>query len=119
MRIAIPVQNIDGLKSKVSAHFGRAVGFIVYDKETEEVEAVTNTSEHMGGTGKPPELIKDSDVDLVLCSNLGGRAVEMFKQMGIDVCVNASGTAADAIEAWSKGELTMANSRNACQEHKH
>ena len=117
MRIAVPVENIEEMDSRVSAHFGRAVGFVIYDDETKGLESVSNTSEHMGGKGKPPELIENSDVDLVLCSNLGRRAVDMFNKMGIDVCVGASGTVKDVLKAWNEGKLSQADSNNVCTQH--
>ncbi len=117
MKIAIPVNDTEGPESEVSPHFGRAAGFILFDSESGETETIANTSEHTGGSGKPPELLEDAGVDVVLCANLGRRAVAMFKQLGIGVCTGASGTARETFEAWKNDELDEATEEGACRGH--
>ncbi|MGM0381700.1 MAG: NifB/NifX family molybdenum-iron cluster-binding protein [bacterium] len=119
MKIAIPVKEFKGLQSEISAHFGRAVGFILAEPDEEEIEQLKNTSEHMGGKGKPPELLDEADVDVVLCGNLGRRAVDYFNELGIEVCSGARGTAGDALAAWENDELEPATASGACQGHEH
>lgn len=104
------------MDEKISPHFGRAPAFAVYDDENEDLKIISNTSEHMGGKGKPPELMAEEGVDVMLTSNLGRRAVAMFERMGIKVYCGASGTVEDAIEQWENDKLDVANESNACEQ---
>jgi predicted Fe-Mo cluster-binding NifX family protein len=119
MRISVPSMGNKGLEEEVSPHFGRAPIFTIYDTETEKVEIVPNTSQHLGGTGYPPEIMHANGVDVMLCSGLGSRAVHMFEQLGIMVYVGAMGTVKDAIDTWKRGELQEATDETACKEHRH
>jgi len=108
-----------GLDELVSEHFGRAPTFTVVDLSENTVKVVPNMSEHMGGTGKPPEMLVKEGVDVMLCSSLGPRAINMFEQYGIEVYVGSYGTVNNAIELWKIGRLHMATDENACKMHKH
>ena len=119
MRISVPSMGNKGLEDMVGQHFGRVPTYTIWDSETENVEVVSNTSEHMGGIGLPPELMNAHKVDIMLCSGLGQRAVQMFENFGIMVYVGAMGTVKDAIEAWKRGELQEVTDETACQVHRH
>jgi predicted Fe-Mo cluster-binding NifX family protein len=108
-----------GMNDMVSPHFGRAPTFTVFDIETKEVEVLPNTSEHMGGVKLAPEIVAEADAKIMLCSGLGPRAVQMFRQFGIEVFIGAAGTAKDMISAWKAGLLQKATEENACSEHRH
>ncbi|MGQ9718519.1 MAG: NifB/NifX family molybdenum-iron cluster-binding protein [Nitrososphaerales archaeon] len=108
-----------GLDDNVSEHFGRAPTFTIIDLGTNEVKVLPNTSEHMGGSGYPPQILADAGVDVMLCSGLGPRAIQMFEQFGIEVYVGAYGTVREAIQAWQAGRLQVATDENACRTHRH
>ena len=118
-RVCVPTMGNKGLGEYVGEHFGRALTFTIVDLSTNEVKIIPNTSEHMGGTGKPPEIIANAGVDVMLCSGLGPRAIQMFEEQGVEVFVGASGTVMDAIKAWKAGKLQEATDENACKEHRH
>lgn len=117
MKVAVPVTKLEGPQSQVSSHLGRAAGFILFEPEEEEVEVIENTSEHMGGKGKPPGLLAEAGVDVLLCFNLGVRAIKRFEEYDVEVYVNCQGTAEDALIAWQQGELEEASAVNACRRH--
>jgi predicted Fe-Mo cluster-binding NifX family protein len=117
MRVCIPTQGNKGLNDIVGEHFGRVPFYTVVDTETEEVRALENTSEHMGGRGYPPEIMSQAGVDIMICSGLGRRAITMFEQMGIMVYVGASGTVEEAIGSWEQNKLAVATDENACRQH--
>lgn len=119
MKVCIPTSGRGGLEDMVCEHFGRAPTFTVVDTESSSVSVVQNTSEHMGGTGKPPEQIAGTGSKVLVCSGLGPKAIGMFESFGIDVFVGAQGTVKDAVELWLQGGLQRASARNACQEHRH
>jgi len=119
VKVAVPTMGNAGMDEHVSEHFGRAPTFTVVDLNTNEVKTLPNTSEHMGGSGFPPEIMAREGVHVMLCSGLGPRAVNMFEQHSIEVYVGASGTVKDAIQAWQAGKLQVATDENACKEHQH
>jgi len=119
VKVAVPTMGSNGLDEHVSEHFGRAPTFTVVDMATNEVKVIPNTSEHMGGSGYPPEIMASAGVEVMLCSGLGPRAIGMFEQCGIEVYVGASGTVRDAIQAWQAGRLYVATDENACRMHRH
>ncbi|MBC7098859.1 NifB/NifX family molybdenum-iron cluster-binding protein [Candidatus Bipolaricaulota bacterium] len=114
MRVCVPSAGPGGLDDRVGEHFGRAPTYTIYDTETGEVEILENVSEHMGGTGLPGELLAQAGVDLVICSGLGRRAIDLLTRNGIEVHTGATGTVREAIEAWQSGRLSGAE---ACDRH--
>ena len=119
MKIGVPTMGNRGLQEEISPHFGRAPTFTLYDTDTEGTDIVDNTSEHMGGTGKPPEMLMQHGVEVMLCSGLGPRAINLFESYGIRVFVGASGTVEDSIDLWKEGILQEATDENACKMHRH
>jgi predicted Fe-Mo cluster-binding NifX family protein len=119
MKVCLPTTGKGGLDDHVSEHFGRSATFTVVDTDSEQVRIVSNTSEHMGGTGKPPELIAQTGAQVLICSGLGPMAIDMLGSFGIQVYVGASGSVKDAIKMWKDGLLESASERNACKDHRH
>jgi len=116
-KVCVPTATHGGLDDLVGEHFGRVPTYTIYDSETGTVEIVDNTSEHAGGSGLPGEILSGLGIDVLLCSGLGRRAIGILTGNGIEVSVDMSGTAGEAIEAWKKGNLSEASEEDACQEH--
>ncbi len=117
MKVCVPTAGDEGLEDVVGEHFGRVPFYTVVDTETDEIEVLRNTSEHMGGQGYPPEIMAKVGVDVMLCGGLGRRAIMMFEDMGIMVYVGAYGKIKDAIGMWENNKLQAATDENACQQH--
>ena len=117
MKIAVPTISKKGFEDLIGQHFGRSPTYTIVDSESSAVKVVNNTSHHMGGSGYPPELLSKKGVKAILCSGMGSRALQMFKDAGIKVYVGAFGTVADAIESWRNGELQEADETHACTQH--
>jgi len=119
MRICIPTYGNDGLNNSICGHFGRAPTFTIYDTDTGEVKTIVNQSEHVGGTGTPPEHLSKENVNVMLCGGLGPKAIRMFRGYGIEVYVGATGTVQDTLTLWRNGQLQQASEDNACKDHAH
>lgn len=119
MKICVPTKGSGGLDDEVSDHFGRAPTFTLLDTESGKVMVIENRSDHMGGTGKPPEQIKNTGCSVVLASGMGPNAVSMLNSYGIQAHVGATGTARQAVEQYNHGTLRVATVESACKEHKH
>ena len=119
MRICIPSETKGGLEDQVGYHFGRVVNYTIYDDNTNKVEVIENTSSHRGGTKLPAELLREYEVDIMICGGIGRRAIQLFEQYGVEIYIGAKGIVKDAIEQFRQNELQMATDKDACQQHKY
>lgn len=117
MKLCIPSTADGGLDAEVSPHFGRAETYTLYDTETETVDAIDNDGQHHGGGRHPPDIIAETGADVLLCGNLGRKAVSRFDDHGIDVFCDAEGPVQEAIEAWEDDALNPASEDSACSGH--
>lgn len=119
MRICVPSAGSGGLKDGVGEHFGRVPTYTILDSETEEYEVIDNESEHRGGSGLPADLLADAGVDVVVCSGLGRKAINLLGQHGVEVNTGVSGTVQQAVNQWKRDELSSASEADACSRHKY
>ena len=119
MRFCIPSETKGGFKDQVGYHFGRVQNYTIYDESSNEVEIIPNTSSHKGGTKLPVELLREHNVNIMLCGGIGRRAIKLFEEFGVEIYVGAHGTIEDAIEQFKNKSLKMATDKEACQQHKY
>jgi len=118
MKIVIPTDNKNGLAATVAEHFGKCNTYTFLDDKGQVVEIIDNTSEHMGGIGLPPELMKKHGADVLLCLELGSRALDLCRQLGIAAYVGQAATVRAIFDLWKKNKIKKADSSNICKEHK-
>jgi len=118
MKIVIPTNNKKGLDDQIAEHFGRCQTYTFLDQEGNILEIIDNTSEHMGGSELPPELMKKHGANILLCKGLGSRALDLCEQLEIDVYVYQAETVKDIFKLWRDNKIKKASSQDACQEHK-
>ncbi len=118
MRIVIPTDDKKGLDDTVAEHFGRCNTYTFLDEHGNVVEIIRNTSEHMGGHGMPPEIMKRHKADILLCRGIGPRALAMCKQIGIDVYVCQAEKVRQIFDLWKNNKLAKAGFEDVCEEHK-
>ncbi|NOQ67902.1 dinitrogenase iron-molybdenum cofactor biosynthesis protein [Patescibacteria group bacterium] len=118
MKIVIPTNNKKGLSDTVAEHFGRCDTYTFLDENGNIIEIIANTSEHMGGTGLPPELMKKRGANILLCKELGTRALNLCKQLEIAVYVCQAKTVKEIFEMWKNNKIKKANLNDVCEEHK-
>ena len=117
MKIVIPSNGKKGLDDSVAEHFGRCNTYTILDENGKVIEIIENTSEHMGGRGLPPELMKKHGANILLCRNLGPRALNLCKQLGIEVYVCDAKTVKEMFDLWKKGKINKTDSRDVCKAH--
>jgi len=118
MKIVIPTESKKGLDDKVAGHFGRCLTYTFLNEKGEVEEIIENASEHMGGKELPPELMKRYGADILLCKDLGPRALALCHQLGIDVYVNQAETVKEIFEMWKNNKIKKAGAEDVCEEHK-
>lgn len=117
-KIVIPTDGKKGLDENVAIHFGRCETYTFLDDDGNVLEVIDNTSSHMGGEGLPPELMKKHGADVLLCRGLGGRALQMCKELYIEVYVCQAETVKQIFDAWKGQGLKQAGAEDTCK-HEH
>jgi predicted Fe-Mo cluster-binding NifX family protein len=106
MKIAIPVLENRGADSPISEHFGHAPYFAFIENDT--VSVIENPlADH--GPGDIPQYMAQQKVDVLVARGIGGRAIEFFNQLGINVIRGASGTVAEILTALKNKQLNDTN----------
>ena len=118
MKIVIPTDGEKGIKEKVANHFGRCQTYTFLDEKGKVIETIENISEHMGGIGLPPELMKKHNADVLLCHDLGPRALNLCREFGIEVYTSTAETVEEIFAMWKNNQLKKATSDDVCEEHK-
>lgn len=109
MKIAIPSEDDKGLESQVSQHFGRTAFYTFVDIEGNEIKdvSVTRVPFEGHGPGDLPNFVKEHGGDIVVAFGMGSRAVDFFKEFGINVILGASGRVSDVVQALIEQNLTV------------
>ena len=67
--------------------------------------------------GYLPVFLEELGAEVVIAGGMGGGAVDLFREKGIETITGAVGDVQAAALAWLKGELKSAGS--VCHEHQH
>ena len=118
MIIVIPTDNRKGIDDVVAQHFGRCDTYTFLDENGNVLEIIDNTSQHMGGTGLPPELMKKHGASVLLCRDLGPRALNLCKELDIEVYTSDAGTVKEIFGLWKNKKLEKAGFEDVCEEHR-
>jgi len=118
MRIAISATGLT-LDAEVDPRFGRCRYFIISDTETEEFEALDNTSASAaGGAGiATAQMIADKGVEAVLTGNCGPNAHGVLSSAGIRIVTGVSGKISDAIEEYKLGTFAASPQPNVADHY--
>ena len=119
VKICVPSMESTGLLSEISTHFGKTPYFTILEVENEEIKTIEIKkieSRHAGGKKTPAEIIIEINPDVVLCANLGLKAVEMLKEHGITINVGASGTVENTFNDFINGKLKLGTENTVCME---
>jgi len=113
MKIAISATS-PTLDAEVDPRFGRCQYFIIADPETEEFEALDNSSATAaGGAGiSAAQMIVGKGVEAVLTGNCGPNAHQVLSTAGIKVVTGVSGKVKDAIAEYKLGTYSAAQQAN-------
>ncbi len=98
MKIAIPIDNTDGLNAQVSEQFSKAPYFaIVTVKETEaKVELFENPTIKEGAPGLVPEFLAALNVKKVAARNIENRIRILLNHLGIEI-IEATATSIESL----------------------
>ena len=108
-RIVVPVSNEKGIDSQLSQHFGRAPFYAIIDLDENYSVigqgTISNTSEHFGGVGVPPDRILQLQPKALVTYGLGSKALTIFQNAGVAVLRTEADTVKEVVEAYKNNEL--------------
>lgn len=122
MRIAISVEEAQGLESSVAHHFGRCPYFALVDLEDKEIkgcQVIENPFFASHQPGQVPGFIKEQGADVMISGGMGGRAIQFFSQFEIETATGAQGTVQEVVEGYLGGALKSAAPCRESVEHGH
>jgi len=97
----------------MDARFGRAVGYIIYDTDSDTFEAVDNrqvlNSAHGAGI-QATEAIVRQGAGCVVTGHCGPNAHRALSAAGVRIFTTRAATVAEALEAYRAGTLASLNS---------
>jgi len=108
--ICVPTLDEGGLLSEVSIHFGKSPYFTLIELEKGEIKEINvtkSTGRHRSGSKTPAEIIIGSRANVLICGNLGPKAISMLRNSEIEVFSGASGKVKDVIKEWKRGMLSV------------
>lgn len=111
MKIAVASE-----KELVTEHFGHCENFNIFhvqDNKIVKVESIPNPG-HV--PGYLPNFLNDMGVNIIVSGGMGGGAVKIFKEKGIEVITGVKGTAKDIVTDYLDGKLEATN--EICDDHK-
>ncbi len=86
MKVCFPVENNEGMESRVYNHFGSAPMFVVVDASTNTVTTIINKDQHHEhGACNPINALNGAKVDAIVVGGIGGGALSRLNQSGIRV----------------------------------
>ena len=102
-----------GADSEVDPRFGRASTFVFFDTDTEKFVDIDNTigvNASQGAGVRAAEAISQLGADVLITGHCGPKAFRTLRAAGIEISTVASGSVAQAIEQFKRGELTSLSS---------
>ncbi|SPF53761.1 C_GCAxxG_C_C family putative redox protein (fragment) [Candidatus Desulfosporosinus infrequens] len=112
MKIAVASGN-----GMVTEHFGYCEGFSIFETENNQIiksESIPNPGHKPGFL---PNFLNDMGVNVIISGGMGGGAVTIFNEKGIEVITGAKGNVEAAANSYLQGSLKSTGS--ICHEHKH
>ena len=94
----------------VTEHFGHCEGFSIFEVQNNQIikaESIPNPGHKPGFL---PNFLNDMGVKVIISGGMGGGAVDIFNEKGIEVITGAKGGAKEAAEKYLKGELKSTGS---------
>ncbi len=108
-RIAVAVEDAQGLQANVSAHFGRCPYYTMVEVEGKEITLSYRVENPFynshGPAGEVPDFIRSQGADAIIAGGMGQRAVGFFNEFGIEPVTGATGKVKDVVEAYLEGTL--------------
>lgn len=101
----------------VSEHFGYCSSFKIFEVENKQIiksESIANPGHRPGFL---PNFLNEIGVNVIISGGMGGGAIDIFNEKGIEVITGASGNSNDVVERYING--TLKTTGYICHDHQH
>lgn len=112
MKIAVACEG-----KNVTEHFGHCEAFAIFEAQNKQIvnrQFIPNPGHKPGFL---PVFLNDKGVNVIISGGMGGGAVAIFNEKGIEVITGASGDAETVANQYLQGALKSTGS--ICHEHQH
>lgn len=109
-KIVITAKDEQGLSGELAQHFGHSPFFVVTEVDENKqvisvaVEANPYAKKHQ--PGQIPQFLKTLGADVVITGGMGGRAIEFFQQLNVEVASATQPQIGAALNAYLAGQLS-------------
>lgn len=118
MKVCFPVQDDEGIESRVFGHFGSAPLFVVIDTTTNTPKVISNGDRiHQHGACNPLKALDGQQVDAVVAGGIGPGALSRLNQNGIRVFRAAAPTVRENLALLAAKELPEYAHQACCGGH--
>lgn len=101
----------------VTEHFGHCEGFAIFETENNQIKSKVFVPNPGHRPGFLPVFLHEKGVSVIISGGMGGGAVDIFNEKGIEVITGAQGNAETAVINYLQGKLKSTGS--ICHEHQH
>jgi len=112
MKIAVASEG-----SMVTGHFGHCENFNIFEAQGGKIVSEASIPNPGHRPGFLPNFLHELAVNVIISGGMGGGAVEIFNEKGIEVITGASGAAGEVVLLYLQGKLKSSGS--VCHEHQH
>lgn len=112
-RIAVTYEN-----GMIGQHFGHTEEFKLYDAEERKIVNEQIISTNGEGHGMLAGVLKEAQVDLLICGGIGMGARMALQEAGIDLIPGTQGAADEVVNAYLNGTLQY-DPDETCHHHDH
>jgi|SRR5690554_1544159 len=109
----IAVASDDG---KVAEHFGHCQCFLLYTTRGQDIVDKEQVPYPGHSPGFLPNFLNDKGANLIISGGMGGGAIRIFDEKGIEVITGARGNTDAVVQDYLKGNLQSSGS--VCKDHK-
>lgn len=111
MKIAVTYEN-----GQIFQHFGHTEQFKVYEVENGQVSDAKVVDTNGSGHGALAEILKNLEVEVLICGGIGAGAKEALAEAGIQLYGGVTGNTDDAVQAFLSDTLSY-NPDVRCSHH--
>lgn len=112
MKIAVAA-----MRNTVAGHFGHCENFLFFETADGKITSQTSIPNPGHRPGFLPNFLADNGAQVIISGGMGGGAVDIFNERGVEVIIGVQGDAKDAVERYLAGNLESTGS--ICHEHAH
>lgn len=108
-KIVLTANDDRGLDGAMSMHFGHCTYFVVVQVDAANRVAASEVHPNPFAArhepGQIPQYIGSLGADVVLTGGMGSKAIEWFRQVGIEVATGARRSVAETLDAYLGGAM--------------